>query len=101
MLAGQMTSLKSEVVQLGAQVQHRDQRMSEVEIQLSGITAGKCHGSGAASSANHIQNLQEDQVHHPPKHQRTVLVVKSDMREAARDIRTSSCCAPMLWRQAF
>ena len=31
MLAGQVASLKSEVVQLGAQVQHHDQRMSEVE----------------------------------------------------------------------
>ena len=31
MLAGQMTSLKSDVVQLGAQVQHHDQRVSELE----------------------------------------------------------------------
>ena len=31
MLVGQKKSLKSEVAQLGAKVQHHDQRMSEVE----------------------------------------------------------------------
>ena len=51
LLAGQMTSLKSEVAQLGAQVQHHDQRMNEVERQLRDVTAGRFFGLGAASSA--------------------------------------------------
>ena len=51
MLAGHMTSLKSDVVQLSAQVQHHDQRMSEFGRQLKDITAGRSTGSGAASSA--------------------------------------------------
>ena len=40
-----------EVAQLGAQVQHHDQRISEVERQLRDITAERCPGSRAASSA--------------------------------------------------
>ena len=50
MLAGQTTSLNSEVAQLGAQVHHHDQRMTEVERQLREITAGRGTGSGAALS---------------------------------------------------
>ena len=51
MLAGQMSSLKTDVVQLSAQVQQHDQRMSDFERQLKEITAGRSCGSGAASSA--------------------------------------------------
>ena len=51
MLAGQMTSLKSDVVQMSAQVQQHDQMMSEFERQLKDITAGRSVRSGAASSA--------------------------------------------------
>ena len=41
MLAGPMTSFKSDVVQLSAQVQRQYQRMSEFERQLKDITAGR------------------------------------------------------------
>ena len=47
MMAAQMTSLKSDVVE----VQHHDQRMIEFERQLKDITAGRSTWSGAASSA--------------------------------------------------
>ena len=46
MLARQMTSLKTGVGQLSAQVQHEDQRMTEVERQIRDITAGKSAGTG-------------------------------------------------------
>ena len=79
MLAGQMTSLKSDVVQLSAQVQHRDWRMSQFERQLKEITAGSSTGSGAASSAasseHHPEPARGSGTVHPPKNQRTVLVV--------------------------
>ena len=48
MLAG---SLKTDVVQLSAQVQQHDQRMSDFGRQLKDITAGRSCSSGAASSA--------------------------------------------------
>ena len=54
MLAGQMTSLKSDVVQRsmsGTQVQQHDQRIGEFERQLKDSRAERSTGSGAASSA--------------------------------------------------
>ena len=51
MLAGQMTSLKSDAVQLSAQVQQHDQGMCDFERQLKDITAGRSCISSAASSA--------------------------------------------------
>ena len=45
MLAGQMTSWKTDVVQLSAQGQHQDQRMTEVERQLKDLRAGQTHNS--------------------------------------------------------
>ena len=88
MLAGQRTSLKSEVVQLGAEVQHHDQRMSEFERQLKDITAGRCTGSGtsAASSEPHPEPARGSGTIHPPKHQRTVLVVGGFPYDAKRDV---------------
>ena len=81
MLAGQMTSLKSVVVQLGAQAQHHDQRMSEVEGQLRDITAGGYTGSGAAPSAAfsepHPGLAEGSSTIHPPKNNRTVLGFRS------------------------
>ena len=81
MLAGQMTmtSLKSDVVQLSSQVQYHGQSMSEFERQLKDITPGRSAGSGAASSAAsseaHLEPARANGTVHPPKNQRTVLVV--------------------------
>ena len=89
-LAGQLTSLKSEVVQLGAQMQHQNHRMSEVERQLRDITAGKSLGSGTASSAGssetHPEPARASGAYHPPKHQRTVLVVGGFSDDTERDV---------------
>ena len=60
MLVGQMTSLKTDVVQLSVQVHQHDQRMSDFERQLKDITAGRSSGSGAASSATSSVHLQSD-----------------------------------------
>ena len=79
MLAGQMTSRKTEVNELGAQVHRHDQRMNETERQLEDIAAGRRSGSGIASSVGssepHPEPARTGQLQHPPKHQRTVLVV--------------------------
>ena len=77
MLAGQMTSLKSEVMQLGAQVQHQDQWMTEVERQLKDTTAGRSAGTGVASSTGsseaYFDSTRSSASSHPPNNQRTVL----------------------------
>ena len=90
MLAGQLMSLKSEVVQLGAQVQHHDQRMSEFERQQRDITAGMCPGSDPASSAAslepHPEPARGSGAHQPPKRQRTVLVMGGFPCDTERDV---------------
>ena len=79
MLAGQMTSLKSDVVHLSSEGQRHDQRMSDFEKQLRDIKAGRSTGSGAASSAAssepHPELARGFGTMHPPKNRRTVLVV--------------------------
>ena len=79
MLAEQMTSLKTEVVQLSAQVQHQDQRMTEVERQLHDITAGRSAGtrgaSSTASSEAFFDSARTSAPSHPPKNQSIALVV--------------------------
>ena len=85
-----MTSLKSDVVQLSAQVQHDDQRRSEFEGQLKDITAGRSAGSGAASSAAspeaHPEPARTNGTVQPPKNQRTVLVVGGFANDTERDV---------------
>ena len=65
-------------------------RMSEVERQLRDITAGRCFGSAAASSAAssepHPEPARGSRAHHPPKHQRTVLVVGGFPFDTERDV---------------
>ena len=51
MLVGQMTNLKTDVVQISVQVHQHDQKMSDFERQLKDITAGRSSRWGAASSA--------------------------------------------------
>ena len=80
MLAGQMTSLKTDVVQMSAQKRNSTtKRMSEFERQLKDITAGRSCGSGAASSAAsselHPEPARETQACILQKNQRTALVV--------------------------
>ena len=88
---GQMTSLKSDVVQLGAQVQHHDQRMSEFERQLKDITPGRSTGSGAASSAAssepHSEPARGSGTMHHPKNQRTVLACSKPAKAFAKFLR--------------
>ena len=90
MLAGQMTSLKSEVVQLGAQVQHQDQRMTEVERQIRDITAGRSAGTGAASnpasSDAYFDSTRPSVSSFPHKNQRTVLVLGGFPYDTDRDV---------------
>ena len=90
MLAGQMTSLKSEVVQLGAQVQHHEQRMSDVERQLRETTAGSCPGSGAASSAAASEPRTEPArgsgAHRPLNINKTLLVVGGFTCDSEREV---------------
>ena len=90
MVATQMTRLKSDVVQLSAQVQHHDKRMSEFERQLKDITAGRSTGSGAASSAAsaelYPESARRSGTVHPPKNQRTVLVVGGCAYDTERDV---------------
>ena len=90
MLAGQMTSLKSEVVQLGAQVQHQDQRMTEVERQLKDIAVGRSEGTGGASSTvsseAYFDSTRSPVSSHPPKNQCTVLVVGKFPHGMERDV---------------
>ena len=62
MLAGQMTSLKSDVVRLSAQVQHHDQRMSEFERYYSWKIR-----QIAASSEPHPELARGNGSVHPPK----------------------------------
>ena len=85
-----MTSLKSDVVQLSAQVQHDDQRMSDFERQLKYITAGRSTGSGAASSAAssepHPELARGFGTVHPHQNQRTVLVVGGFAYDTERDV---------------
>ena len=79
MLAGQMSSLKTDVVQLSVQVQQHDQRMSDFDRQLNDTTAGRSCGSGTASSAAssepHPELARGNGSMHPPRNQRTLLVV--------------------------
>ena len=90
MVAGQMTSPKSDVVPLSAQEQHHDQRMSEFERQLKDITAGRSTGSGAASSAAssepHPEPARGSGTVHPLKNQRTMLVVGGFGHDTERDV---------------
>ena len=90
MVAGQMTSPKSDVVPLSAQEQHHDQRMSEFERQLKDITAGRSTGSGAASSAASSETPPEPAsgsgTVHPLKNQRTMLVVGGLGHDTERDV---------------
>ena len=73
-----------------AQVQHHDQRMSDFERQLKDTTAGRSTGSGAASSAASSEPQPEPAIGfgtmHPPKHQRTVLVVGGFPCDSERDV---------------
>ena len=79
MLAGQVSSLKTDVVQLSAQAQQHDLRMSDFVRQLKDVTAGRSCGSRAASSAAssepHPELARGNGSMRPPKYQRTVLVV--------------------------
>ena len=90
MVAGQMTSPKSDVVPLSAQEQHHDQGMSEFDRQLKDITAGRSTGSGAASSAAssepHPEPARGSGTVHPLKNQRTVLVVGGFGHDTERDV---------------
>ena len=85
-----MSSLKTDVVQLSVQVQQHDQRMSDFERQLKDITAGRSCGSGAASSAAssepHPEPARGNGCTHPPKNQRTVLVVGVFPYDTERDV---------------
>ena len=67
-----------DLVQLSAQVQHHDQRMSDFERQLKDTTAGRSTGSGAASSAAswepHLELVRGSGTMHPPRNQRTALL---------------------------
>ena len=55
-----LTGSRTEVAQLGAQVHHHDQRMTEVEGQLRDITAVGGSGPGAASNVATSRTLTSD-----------------------------------------
>ena len=78
MLAGQMSSLKTDVVQLSAQVQQHDLRMSDFERQLKILQLEDLAGRGPRQ-ALHLRNptlsLRGERKHAPSKNQRAVLVV--------------------------
>ena len=89
MLAGQMTSLKCNVVQLSAQAQHHDQGTSECERQLKDTTAGRSTGSGAASSAASSEThpeLARGLAPCIPKNQSTVPLVGGFAHDTERDV---------------
>ena len=100
MLAGQMTSLKCNVVQLSAQAQHHDQGTSECERQLKDTTAGRSTGSGAASSdassETHPELARGSGTVHPQKSKHSATGGRlcprhgegCDLRQVERDIRT-------------
>ena len=86
----QMVQLSTDVVQLSAPVHQQDQRMSDFERQLKDVTAGRSCGSGdassAASSEPHLEPARGNGSLHPPKNQRTVLVVGGSPYDMERDV---------------
>ena len=70
---------------MGAQVQHHDRRMNDVERQLKEIAVGR--GSGTASSVRSSEPHTEPArtgAQHPPKQHRSVLVVGGFLHDTER-----------------
>ena len=90
MLGGQVTRSNSDVAKLRAQVQQHEHTMSGFERQLKDIAAGRYCGSGdasrtAPSELNPVHEREKGSVH-PPKNQRTVLVVGGFPCDTERDV---------------
>ena len=88
MLAGQITSFSTKNFSIECTGHH--QRMSEIERQPRDITAGRSSVSGVASSPGSSEPQPElargSIKQHPPKHQRTVLVVGGFPYDTERDV---------------
>ena len=84
-----MTSLKSDVVQLSAQVRQHDQWMSDFERQLRMLQledpAGRVPRQAASSEPRPDPARGNGSVH-PPKNQGTVLVVGGVPYDTERDV---------------
>ena len=85
MLAGPTSSLKSDVVQLSSQVQHHDQRMNNSERQLEDPQDQVPHQ--VPHHLNPSLSLRGDPgTVHPPKRQRTVLVLGGFAYDTEKDV---------------
>ena len=58
-VAGQMTTLQTEVGQLGDEVRQQDQWMTEVESEMNELKAGERAGTGTASSRASLDEYLE------------------------------------------